>query len=414
MRFLALFAVVAALASCKINEGHVNCRTDADCKVSSPGGICVNVSPGQNVCANPDGTCPSGYRYDPTATLDQACVPPLDGAVMTAGDMAVADMSAADDMKPSSIDMAMLPPDMTNPPDLAKYVPPGWTPGTSPPQSNDGSTGNLFNSLWGVSGNLYASTDKGIARSSNAGAQWSFVANEGFGSGIWADSNSDLWVVGDDGVSHSTDGSTWAKPSTSAPSYLNGVWGTTASNVYVILNGKVLASRDGAGATWNLLASDGKAYNNAISGSASDVYVVGLEGEIQHTGDGQSFGVQQAASSSNQSLYGVWAMGTEAYVVGAGGTIEHTTNSGSTWSTVTVTVTNNGTTVSPQLRSVWGSSSTDVWAVGTEGAVLHYDGTAWTPAGPIVIPAPDFISIWGSDASHVYILGADGEFYVLN
>ncbi|MEI8258621.1 MAG: hypothetical protein WCJ30_23355, partial [Deltaproteobacteria bacterium] len=37
-----------------------------------------------------------------------------------------------------------------------------------------------------------------------------------------------------------------------------------------------------------------------------------------------------------------------------------------------------GTTQS--LDYVWGTSATDVWAVGRSGTILHYNGTAWTPS----------------------------------
>jgi hypothetical protein len=30
------------------------------------------------------------------------------------------------------------------------------------------------------------------------------------------------------------------------------------------------------------------------------------------------------------------------------------------------------------LMSVWGTSSNDVYAVGSNGTILHYDGTAWS------------------------------------
>jgi hypothetical protein len=42
------------------------------------------------------------------------------------------------------------------------------------------------------------------------------------------------------------------------------------------------------------------------------------------------------------------------------------------------------TTTSYQLRGIWGSSASDVWAVGMNGAVVHWDDKTWTSlsAGP--------------------------------
>src|SRR5262249_27816784 len=31
------------------------------------------------------------------------------------------------------------------------------------------------------------------------------------------------------------------------------------------------------------------------------------------------------------------------------------------------------------LKALWGTSATDVWAVGANGAIVHYDGKTWTP-----------------------------------
>ena len=45
---------------------------------------------------------------------------------------------------------------------------------------------------------------------------------------------------------------------------------------------------------------------------------------------------------------------------------------GTAWSEMT-----SGT--SERLRAVWGLSPDDVYAAGENGTILHYDGTAWTP-----------------------------------
>ncbi len=60
------------------------------------------------------------------------------------------------------------------------------------------------------------------------------------------------------------------------------------------------------------------------------------------------------------------------------------------------------TTVSTRflLTSVWGSSSTDVWAAGSGGSIVHWDGTAWkeTPTGV----KNTFRAIWGSGPNDVW------------
>ncbi|MBX3201988.1 MAG: hypothetical protein KF894_27885 [Labilithrix sp.] len=59
-----------------------------------------------------------------------------------------------------------------------------------------------------------------------------------------------------------------------------------------------------------------------------------------------------------------------------------------------------GVRSSERLTSVWGSSKTDVWAVGSRGSAVHYDGAAWK-AVPIDNKST-FFSVWGSGPSDVW------------
>jgi photosystem II stability/assembly factor-like uncharacterized protein len=58
------------------------------------------------------------------------------------------------------------------------------------------------------------------------------------------------------------------------------------------------------------------------------------------------------------------------------------------------------------IRAVWGSAASDVWIVGTAGAIFRYDGTEWTP-----VPSgttEELLAISGSAADDVWIVGAGG------
>jgi hypothetical protein len=69
-----------------------------------------------------------------------------------------------------------------------------------------------------------------------------------------------------------------------------------------------------------------------------------------------------------------------------------------------------------ELQSVWGAAANNVFAVGshiqsTAGAILHFDGSAWTEmTGPSVPPRDDAVivwrSVWGSSGDDVYAVGA--------
>lgn len=58
------------------------------------------------------------------------------------------------------------------------------------------------------------------------------------------------------------------------------------------------------------------------------------------------------------------------------------------------------------LQGIWGSSKTDVWAVGSAGNIVHFDGTAWkgTPSGT----NQSLYAIWGNGPSDVWVTSTPG------
>ena len=72
---------------------------------------------------------------------------------------------------------------------------------------------------------------------------------------------------------------------------------------------------------------------------------------------------------TNEAILDVWGSGANnVFAVGTRGEILRF--NGTTWSTMT-----SGT--STNLFGVWGAASDDVYAVGANGVILHFDGTAW-------------------------------------
>jgi len=53
------------------------------------------------------------------------------------------------------------------------------------------------------------------------------------------------------------------------------------------------------------------------------------------------------------------------------------------------------------LAGVWGSSANDVFAVGSAGTILHYDGATWTK----IRDGEDLGAVWGSSAEDVFAVG---------
>jgi hypothetical protein len=100
-------------------------------------------------------------------------------------------------------------------------------------------------------------------------------------------------------------------------------------------------------------------------------------------------------SVTPNDLHGIWgSSATDVYAVGLSGTILH--YDGTSW-----TAEQSGT--SNDLYGVWGSSATNVYAVGNSGTILHYDGTSWSlkSSGTNY----NLRSVWGSSSTDVFAVG---------
>jgi hypothetical protein len=103
-------------------------------------------------------------------------------------------------------------------------------------------------------------------------------------------------------------------------------------------------------------------------------------------------------SSTTEELNGVWSSSpSDIFAVGSAGVILH--YDGSAWNSMTSNTTNN-------LYSIWGSSSSDVFAVGSAGTILHYNGSAWNS---ITSNATYGLNgVWGNSTSDIFAVGSTG------
>ena len=62
---------------------------------------------------------------------------------------------------------------------------------------------------------------------------------------------------------------------------------------------------------------------------------------------------------------------------------------------------------SPNLQAIWGNSTSDVWAAGTGGGTLHWNGTSWRRiANPAM--GETIWGLWGTGPNNVYAVGDNG------
>jgi hypothetical protein len=117
------------------------------------------------------------------------------------------------------------------------------------------------------------------------------------------------------------------------------------------------------------------------------------------------------AMSGAPELWAVWAGGpSDAWAVGGQGAVLHW--DGSAWAAGAITGVE-------RFTGVWGSAPDDVWAVGYVGSgsvpdggrIFHWDGSSWTIALGQT-PGIDYLGgVWGADASHVFAVGGTVNVY---
>jgi hypothetical protein len=66
--------------------------------------------------------------------------------------------------------------------------------------------------------------------------------------------------------------------------------------------------------------------------------------------------------------------------------------------------------VTAHLESMWAFSSTDIWAVGDAGTIVHWDGAAWSPYdfGLFGKPTGNFYGVWGNAPDDIWAVGSFG------
>ncbi|UCG50700.1 MAG: hypothetical protein JSW58_10880 [Candidatus Latescibacterota bacterium] len=102
-------------------------------------------------------------------------------------------------------------------------------------------------------------------------------------------------------------------------------------------------------------------------------------------------------SGTTEILSAVWGQNDEFVVVGSNGTILH--YDGTLWQPM-----NSGTTV--DLQGVWGHSLTDIFAVGPDGTIIRHSGSAWLQ---MQTPTTEFLrGVWGTSPSDVFVTGTRG------
>jgi len=217
-------------------------------------------------------------------------------------------------------------------------------------------------------------------------------------SGLWGSSASDVYVVGrakrqGDGPASQVgaifhyDGTSWSEIPVSSTAGLGAVWGSSASDVFAVGGSGTILHFDGS--AWTTMPSGTTAGLPSVWGSGpTNVYAAGTITE--HSDAGVSArGVilhYDGSAWSEMPLVGGWhptvvwvAPSGEAFVGGSNGA---SASAGG----ISVVLKLEGGEWKPvfqepgaMMAGLWGSSASDLFAVGhKQGVVVHFDGTSWT------------------------------------
>jgi hypothetical protein len=134
----------------------------------------------------------------------------------------------------------------------------------------------------------------------------------------------------------------------------------------------------------------------------------GADGTAVHTVFGPCWltanGWERAPTTGtvSTSLYAIWGSSpTDVWGVGSYGAVAHF--DGQTWSTVTTSLPSMETST---LYAISGTGPADVWAVGRNGMTGHYDGTSWK-FGPVA-SLSDLYAVHAASPDDVWAVGKSG------
>ena len=220
---------------------------------------------------------------------------------------------------------------------------------------------------------------------------------------VWAHSADSAWAVGWDSTALRWNGDEWTAVDIGvAGLMLLSVSGTGPGDVWAVGVGETGTTMlHWNGSNWGTTTLS-QSLSDVFALAADDVWAVGY-GDILHF-DGSWAAVPVAETSLN--LAAVWASPSgDVYAVGdytserGAAMVLHSSGGAFSWV---------DTGCPAGLNDIWGSSASDLWAVGNGRAVTHWDGVAWTTFD--LIPGDHLYSASGV-ANNLWMSGAGGRMY---
>ncbi len=162
----------------------------------------------------------------------------------------------------------------------------------------------------------------------------------------------------------------------------------------------VTARYDGVSASFTPQAIPDRNYQTDLfAASDSTIWICGFGGYIIKTVNSGATWTQQTVPTREVCLSGIWGSSTtNVFAVGAHGVIWH--YDGGSWTEMS------GGTMR-HLYAVHGASGSAVWAVGWTGTILKYDGASWSAQSSGTMN--HLRCIWAVDANTAFAVGNGGK-----
>lgn len=224
--------------------------------------------------------------------------------------------------------------------------------------------------------------------------------------GLWGFSFENLVAVSAGSSTHLVQGSAPTRYLTPTEEPLFDVWGTSTSSYFAV------------GRYGNIFHFDGAAWQALNGGSFNDISDIAVTGSSAIAVGAGGIVLRQNGTAwmeenvgSGYDLSGVWDGGDGVAVV-----VGRFTPDGLNWRQAVLT--NVGTSwvdagpigTAHRLFDVWGSSSSDVRAVGWAGEILHYDGSSWAiEIAEDSLQTATLRSIDGVSATEVFAVGRTNQ-----
>ena len=241
--------------------------------------------------------------------------------------------------------------------------------------------------------------------------------------GLWMNSDTLGWVVGDDSLTPKLlkwNGTTWAEethPFTTGNLY--GIWTDGSSEGYA-------CGYDTVAGEGEILIWDGASWATDTFGSVpTDIHFTAVLGIPTGTERG-AIGYYESGGTRNGVLwariFGNWwpsdTANNHQFLDAWGLSVDDAWAVGSTWpgeegkiyffNGSSLVQSYDGTSEGVGvLYGVHGVASERVWAVGEDGAVLRWDGTSWTLLSQVA-SGVDLKSVWARDENNLFVVGDDG------